>query len=196
VVPANLTADFAAPPITSREWDALVIPESYRAEIIRGELVVTPAVSMAHARAESRLTVALAAAVPTGYEVVSGADWKLVVDAVVAMAPIPDLMVVGKDQSGPLVRPPLLAVEILSPADHHRLLRTDMTRIEGKRADYAANGLKDYLEVDLTTPAPTAASFELREGALVEAARASGTQVLRAKRPFPYQVIPADLVAG
>jgi Uma2 family endonuclease len=112
------------------------------------------------------------------------------------MAPIPDLMIVARDQSGPLVAPPLLAVEILSPADHHHLLRTGMTRIEGKRADYAANGLEDYLEVDLTTPTATAARFELRQGALVEAARASGAQVLQASRPFPYDLTPVDLLAG
>jgi len=39
-------------------------------------------------------------------------------------------------------------------------------------------------------------AFELDGGRYVEAARVSGGEPLRARRPFPVEVIPARLVAG
>ena len=58
----------------------------------------------------------------------------------------------------------------------------------------AVNGLADYLEVDLTADRPVVIRYELKAGVLVEAARATGTAVLKTNRPFPYRLRPSDLV--
>ena len=110
------------------------------------------------------------------------------------MAPQPDLVVIPRTERGSsLERAPLLAVEILSPSDH-QLLAGGMTRRQGKVSDYAANGLEDYLEIDLTTPAPVATRYELRQGVLVPVDRAQGTTVLKAARPFVYEFAPSALL--
>ena len=170
------------------------MPEGYRAEVVRGELVVTPAASVDHGRAQIRLAVVLAAVVPAGFEPVSGVEWRLDVGRVVAMAPQPDLMVVPRSARGAAItHPPLLAVEIRSPSDDH-LLAAGMTRREGKLLDYAANGLVDFLELDLTAPGPVATRYELRDGALVAVDTVAGPSVLRADRPFAYAFSPQSLV--
>ena len=183
-----------ATPIGAGDWDLLTIPEGYRAEVVRGELVVTPGASVDHGRAQSRLTVMLAAVLPAGFEVVSGVEWRLDVGGVVAMAPQPDLMVVPRSTRGPSISaPPLFAVEILSTSDRHHLA-AGMTRREGKLLDYAANGLEDLVEVDLTVPIPLAARYERRDGELVMVDSVVGSAVLRAVRPFAYEFSPAALV--
>jgi len=184
-----------APPVRVADWEALAVPEGYRAEIIRGELVVTPGTDLDHGRAQSRLTVLLAAAAPSSFEPVSGIEWRLDVGGVVAMAPQPDIMVVPRSVKGPaILLAPLLAVEVLSPSDLSHRLANGMTRREGKLADYAANRLEDYLEIDLTAATPVAVRYELRSDTLVEVDRADGTAALRAVRPFAYEFRPAELV--
>jgi Uma2 family endonuclease len=184
------------PPVRVADWEVFAVPEGYRAEVIQGELVVTPGTGVDHGRAQSRLTVLLAAAAPRGYEPVSGIEWRLDVGGVVAMAPQPDIMIVPRDARGPaILELPLLAVEVLSPSDTSHRLASGMTRREGKLADYARNGLKDYLEIDLTTATPIAVRYELRRRSLVEVDRAVGTAVLRVDRPFSYEVCPFDLIS-
>ena len=58
----------AAPPVRVADWEAFTVPEGYRAEIIRGELVVTPGTDVDHGRAQNRLVTLLAGLVPAGYE--------------------------------------------------------------------------------------------------------------------------------
>lgn len=183
-----------APPVSASDWDTLSVPEGYRAEVIRGELVVTPGASVDHGRAQSRLAVMLASMAPPDHEPVSGVEWRLDAGGMVAMAPQPDLMVIPRSARGPSVDgPPMLAVEILSPSDR-QLLTSGMTRREGKLLDYAANGLEDYLEIDLTTPGPVATRYELREGVLVPTGIAQGTTVLQVVRPFAYEFAPSALL--
>ena len=183
------------PPVRVADWEAFTVPEGYRAEIIRGELVVTPGTDVDHGRAQSRLSTLLAGLVPAGFDPISGVEWRLDSGGLVAMAPQPDIMVVPRSARGPAVTaPPLLAVEVLSPSDFTHRLTNGMTRREGKLADYALNGLADYLEVDLTADPPVAIRYELKDGVLVEAARATGTAVLKTTRPFPYRFRPIDLV--
>jgi hypothetical protein len=90
--------------VTEEYRDEFEPPEAYRAEIIRGELVLSPAPSLPHARAQKRLLVLLDAAVPT------------------------------------------------------------------------------------------AIRYELHDGVLLEVDRAEGDKRLTADRPFPYELVPADLV--
>lgn len=183
-----------APPVLSGDWDSLSVPEGYRAEIIRGELVVTPAASVDHGRVQVRLALILASLAPPDYEPISGVEWRLDTAGVVAMAPQPDLMVVPRSARGASIdQPPLLAVEILSPSDSQRLAN-GMTRREGKLADYAVNGLADYLEIDLMRPGPVATRYELRDGLLVPTGIAGGTTLLQTTRPFAYEFIPSSLL--
>ena len=183
------------PPVLVGDWDSLSVPEGYRAEIIRGELVVTPAASVDHGRVQSRLVVILASAAPHDHEPISGVEWRLDTGGVVAMAPQPDLMVVPRSARGASIdRAPLLAVEILSPSDNQRLAN-GMTRREGKLADYAVNGLADYLEIDLVAPGSVATRYELCDDALVPTGIASGTTLLQANRPFAYEFAPSALLA-
>jgi Uma2 family endonuclease len=87
----------------------------------------------------------------------------------------------------------LLAVEVLSPSDGSRL-SDGLTRIEGKRADYAANGLTDYLEIEPYGDGYLARRCELVEGLLVVADAVGVGGVLVATRPFPYELHLADLL--
>ena len=184
-----------APPVRVADWEAFSVPEGYRAEIVQGELVVTPGTDVSHGKAQNILVALLARLIPAGYASVSGVEWRLERGGMVAMAPQPDLMVVPRSATGPAVTAaPLLAVEVLSPSDFTHRLASGMNRREGKLVDYAVNGLSDYLEVDLTADTPVAIRYELRDGVLVEVARAVGTAVLKSNRPFPYRFRPTDLV--
>lgn len=184
-----------APPVRVADWEAFTVPEGYRAEIIRGELVVTPGTGVGHGLAQNRLVALLAGSIPAGYGSISGVEWRLESRGLVAMAPQPDLMVVPLSAEGPAITvPPLLAVEILSPSDFTHRLSNGMIRRKAKLVDYAVNGLADYLEVDLTGDTPVAIRYELRNGLLVECARVAGRTSLEASRPFAYRFRPADLV--
>jgi Uma2 family endonuclease len=167
-------------------WDQFEPPEGLRAEIIRGELVLSPSASRAHAFVQWRVQQALALAAPPGYGPISGLEWRLANEPIVASAPVPDVMVVA--EAGDLA--PLLAVEILSPSDKRRL-RDGMTRIEGKRADYAAHGLAHYLEIDLALR--TVEVYRLENGSLTSLAVARGSEEVRVPEPFPYRLVLDDL---
>jgi len=182
-----------APRVGATDWERLELPEGYTAEVIRGELVVSPLAPRPHGRALSRLVAASSSDVPEGYEAMAGSEWRLDVRGIVAMAPQPDVVVVRRDTDD-VRTAPLLAVEVLSPSDGQRLT-TGHTRIEGKRQDYAANGLKDYLEIDLAGSKTVAVRFELVEGVLVEVDRAVGAEVLSSDRPFRYRLVPIDLTS-
>jgi Uma2 family endonuclease len=183
----------AAPFLRSDIWDRFEVPEPYRAEIVLGELVVTPAPSVLHGRVQIVLGALLRSQLPSSLRAASGVEWRFDERGVVAMAPQPDLVVLHHKVTE-LRAAPTLAVEILSPSDANRLERTSVSRIEGKRLDYADRGLLDYLEVDLSGPAPVLIRYELQDGDLLEVDRATGEETLTAERPFRYSLRPADLV--
>lgn len=173
-------------------WENFDPPPGFRAEIIQGELVLTPSPGAAHAFAATDLTVALGVSLPKEFGVVQNLEWRLPCGGVVAAAPIPDLMVILRNVLK-VVDPPLLAVEILSPSDLASF-SDGRTRIGAKRSDYAANGLKHYLEVDLLTPrAKSVTRFEMVDGVVIRMEEAIGDEVLVAKLPFPYEICPNDL---
>jgi Uma2 family endonuclease len=181
-------------PVSNAMWLDFEILDGYRAEIIQEELVVTPAPSFGHTRLQLKLYDIFKPRVPDGYEFLFGCEWKFVERGIVAMAPIPDLLVIPRGIEC-IDDPPLLAGEVLSPSDFQRLSDGQgLRRIEGKRLDYARFGLVDYLEIDLTTKVPTAVRYELQGGELVEVDRAEGDKCLTADRPFIYELVPAELV--
>jgi Uma2 family endonuclease len=179
-------------PVTTDFWESFELPDGYRAEVIRHELVVTGTPALAHFRVRMNLLWLLDGLVPHDTEVIVGPEWKVDDCGVVAMAPQPDLMVTRRDVE-PAKEPPLLAVEVLTPA-HHGHLEEGITRIAGKRLDYAEHGLTDYLEIDPTAEIPMASRYELRGGRLIEVARSAGDEPLIVTRPFPYEVIPSALL--
>jgi hypothetical protein len=89
---------------------------------------------------------------------------------------------------------PLLTVEVLSESDHHRLERSPLTRIEGKRLDYAAHGVEHHLEVDLAGRIVN--RFQRRAGRLDVVDSADRDQATLVSRvPFPYVIDLAALFA-
>jgi Uma2 family endonuclease len=187
----------SAPPVPVEWWDRFEPPEGYRAEIIRGELVVAPAPSNAHQYATGELFVVLRAAArafaSTGCVVLPGGEWQLAEHGLVAQAPQPDVVVRRRASGRILDEAPLLAVEVLSLSDGSRL-EDGLTRIEGKRVDYAAHGLTDYLEIELQRSGYVARRYELVDDRLVVADEVGAGGVLVATRPFPYEVHLSDLV--
>jgi Uma2 family endonuclease len=174
-------------------WDDFVPPTGLRAEIIQGELVLTPSPTLDHGFAQTRLFRALDAQLPVGYEIVQGIEWRLAVEGIVAAAPQPDIMVVPQ-QSGTrvLTVSPLLAVEVLSPSDG-QLLPQGVSRIEGKRLDFAANGLEHYLEVEWAADVCTVRRYELCDGELAVVDVAEGDGLLVSAVPYDYEIRPSRL---
>ncbi|HEY1178714.1 MAG TPA: Uma2 family endonuclease [Phytomonospora sp.] len=99
----------------------------------------------------------------------------------------PDVLVARKQDIGEkkLVRPPVLAIEVLSPG-------TALVDLNLKRKAYAESGILAHWGVD---PArETIAINELDGAQYVETLSATGEEVLTATAPFPVDIRPADLV--
>jgi Uma2 family endonuclease len=178
-------------------------PAGLSASVIRGELVLTPAPSDEHQYACGRLVVLLDSAVASAdpsLVILPGGGWHLDEERRVAMDPQPDVVIRHRADGGHRSRTPVLAVEVISPSDSERLTSDPrLTRIEGKRLDYADHGLTDYLEYDGFLPGaggPVLRRYELRlpEHRLVLAGQASGDEPLIAERPFPYRLVPSELL--
>lgn len=183
--------------IGEHQWDAFEVPEPYGAEIIRGELVVTPAADGPHALISDELRQVLRRSLRPGERCVSGVEWRLTVDHRVAAAPQPDVVVapVAALLEKHLTAPPILAIEVLSSSDQRRLDRhPHLTRRQGKLLDYADGGLVDYLEIERRAGQLVAVRYELHDGRLEEVDRAIGDEPLVADRPFPYVVQPCFLL--
>ena len=172
-------------------WETFEPPPSARAEIIRGVLSLTPSPSDAHGVVLSGLIVALGPHLPAGYVTVPAIEWRSTKVGIVAMAPQLDLMVCRWDaKAKKLAKPPLLGIEVLSPADTAPW--EGSTRIEGKRLDYAANGLAHYQEVDLNGPSIT--RYELQDSALVVVEKVVSDDLLKVDEPFAYELRPSALL--
>jgi Uma2 family endonuclease len=164
----------------------LVVPERLRAEIIEGDIVLSPAAPFAHGRIATRIASAFVRAADTDL----GFRWEAVVGTGVAEPEsqgwIPDVAIVDKQRSeeiseaglvviGP--RDMTMAIEVTSPsnADHDREpgpqhRQKNGNRIKTKWADYAFAGVEFYLLVDCdprvsrailySDPNPTTARYE------------------------------------
>ena len=178
--------------LPERWWDEFELPAGLSAEIIAGELVLSPSPTLDHGFAQSQLFRALDRHLPGGHEIVPGIEWRLAADGLVAAAPQPDLMVVRREAGERLTDVPLLAVEVLSPSDHKMLVQ-GIRRIEGKRLDFAANGLRHYLEVERVAGVCTVRRYELHEGRLEVVEVTEGDKPLVATVPYDYEVLPSRL---
>jgi Uma2 family endonuclease len=171
-------------PFTRADLDAMP-DDGHRYELIDGVLVVTPAPVWMHQRVHSKLFGSLLNACPPDLEVLSAPfDVALAEDTVMQ----PDLLVARRaDYSvrGLEQKPPVLAVEVLSPSTRRIDLMLKFSRFE-------AAGCAAYWVVDPDTPSLIA--WELRDGAYTQVAKVTGTEPARLTSPFDVSVVPADLI--
>jgi Uma2 family endonuclease len=157
-----------------------------RYELIDGELFVSASPRNDHQRVVGNLHLLLRAACPPDLEVLLGPiDW--VVDDHNVF--VPDL-VVGRrtDTAGQnLRRPPVLAVEVLSPSTR----KIDVGR---KFTAYERAGLAHYWIVDPVAPAVRV--VEHRDRRFCTTAAVTGADTLALERPFPITLVPYALLAG
>ncbi len=157
--------------------------DGHRYELIDGCLIVTPLPSISHQWAAAGLFKLLSAAAPEGLSVIFAPfDWIIGTHTKLQ----PDLLVFRRTDVDPdaLRKPPLLAVEVLSPSTRRIDLGT-------KRLAIAAGGAAHYWVVDPLAPSITA--FDLAGGELVEKGNAVGEDSLSLDRPFPITIVPARL---
>lgn len=166
-----------------------------RAEVVQGELVLSPSPSRAHQIAVVALIMLFEQMLPDTFRVVPDIEWRFDVHGFVAKAPRPDLVVVPRADDGPLVDIPILAVEVLSPTDHRPLTAHPMLRVDGKILDYAANGLRHYLEISLgDVSTARLVTLELNgSGRVVHSAE--GDELFEVNEPFAFSFRPSDLLA-
>ena len=159
-----------------------------RYELIDGELLVSPAPGWAHQEAVYTVYMVLRQACPPDMRVI-GAPFAVRPDKYNEVQP--DVLVarfvdLTEDD---LPRAPLLAVEVISPTS--RLRDASL-----KKAVYARLGTPSYWLVDPNPDKPSLTVFDLADGNYKEIAQVTGGQAWTASRPFPVQLIPADLVRG
>ena len=98
----------------------------------------------------------------------------------------PDVLVARREDftERELPKPPLLAVEVLSPTTKRVDLMLKWSRLE-------AAGCPAYWVVDPDTPSLIA--WEMRDGAYAQVAKVTGDEVARLEVPFGVTVVPVDL---
>lgn len=171
--------------------DVLAMPEDgLRYELFDGMLIVNPPPIVGHQIALARLLALLDTRAHPGW---------LVLPAPVGWRPglqrwfEPDLVVFDDFPGAPelphLVNPPALVVEVLSP----RTRAYDQTL---KRQAYDEGGVGAYWIVGPSAAEPSVVFLERGAdgGSLVEVSRAVGTEVARATRPWPVEIVPTDLI--
>lgn len=160
-----------------------------RYELVDGRLDVSPAPVSLHTLIESRLTFHLTNWAPEDVMVLAGPGINL--DEQRTHHRIPDVAVIGEaDFERPyLSRPPLLAIEVVSPEsvfrDHHT-----------KAREYAEFGVASYWIVNPAPDKPGIAEFRLDDGNYREVTQVFGPDTFRTEAPFPVTLVPHWLVAA
>ncbi|GAA3759759.1 Uma2 family endonuclease [Spinactinospora alkalitolerans] len=159
-----------------------------RYELVDGRLDVSSAPAQPHTRAETRLTWLLATVAPDEFEVQSGPG--VTFNAKRTHHRIPDVAVKRSEplEVPHLTRPPLLAVEVVSPEsilrDHHT-----------KKREYANFGVQAYWLITPSLDKPDIIEFRLEDGEFIEVRQAVGSDVFETDFPFPVRIVPEWLVA-
>jgi Uma2 family endonuclease len=155
-----------------------------RYELIDGMLIVSPAPGTRHQKIAYRLYGVLEPACPPEFEVM-GAPYAVHHGESIELQP--DVLVgrfedfTDKD----LPKPPVLAVEVLSPS-------TALNDLNTKKAAYERLGVESYWVIDPNQARLTV--FELRDGSYAETASVTGGEAFDATRPFPVRIVPIDLL--
>ncbi|MFC7326407.1 Uma2 family endonuclease [Marinactinospora rubrisoli] len=160
-----------------------------RYELVDGRLDVSPAPVYVHTLVEGRLAIHLGPAlVRAGFMILQGLGMNLKGDR--DHHRIPDLAVIRADagEHPYLTRPPLLAVEVLSPECR------DRDRF-AKRAEYAEFGVPSYWIIDPSLEKPSILELRLDGGTYRAAARVFGDDVFRTDAPCRLSIVPRWLVS-
>jgi Uma2 family endonuclease len=166
---------------------ALLPDDGLRYELFDGVVVASPLPDVRHQRALGRIFLLLDAACPPDLEV--------------CVAPFgfqpatqrsfqPDVMIVRRKDvrdDASLKKPPLLAVEVLSPSTHS--LDTIF-----KRSLYATSGVDLFWTFDPKRMEFVA--YERNGDAYVEVARARDGEAIALDRPYPVEICPARIIQG
>jgi Uma2 family endonuclease len=173
-------------PFTVAELDRMP-DDGHRYELLDGALVVSPRPGNPHQEVAAELLGLLRSACPAAMRALP--EPAVQVSQTTEFAP--DLVVITREQvtAAKCTQPPLLVVEVRSPS-------TALIDLNAKKAAYERFGVPSYWVVIPDSGKPELIAFELRGGHYEEAARVSGDEPFRARRPFPVEVIPARLVSG
>lgn len=176
-----------APP-RGRPWtvdDLAGLPDDgLRRELVDGVLLVSPAPTVLHQNAVSRLVQILAAAGPADLRVWPSPIAYRVSDRREVQ---PDVVVAPATALGGAVLSvtPMLVVEVLSPG-------TAAVDTVLKRHLYEQAGVPTYWLVDPDAPSLTV--LELVRGGYREAVTVRGAEALDTDRPFAVRLTPAELI--
>ena len=88
---------------------------------------------------------------------------------------------------------PLYTAEVVSLSDHHRLSGGGPTRIEAKRADYAARGVLGHLEIEFRGEHIEARWYQSVGDTFELVASVRDDQQLTVSGPVPFTLVPAGL---
>jgi Uma2 family endonuclease len=157
-----------------------------RYELIEGEIVVSPSPTSHHQVISARLFRLLDDACPSGMMVLY-APLDVALDELSVVEP--DLIVFDRADLGErgLDKPPLLAVEILSPSTRSR----DLVR---KKRLYERAGIQSYWVIDPDEDAIAMTAWELRDGRYQVVAAIAGDEEWEATAPYDVRVVPSQLV--
>lgn len=159
-----------------------------RYEIVDGGLLVSPAPGWPHQEVVYTLYGILRAGCPRELRVI-GAPFGVRPDEFneyqpdVLVARYADLTMKN------LPKPPLLAVEVVSPT-------SGLSDATLKKAVYERLGVESYWLVHPDRAQPALTVFELDGDEYRQVAHVVGDEPFEAQQPFPVRVVPADLVAG
>ncbi|MBV9205816.1 MAG: Uma2 family endonuclease [Actinobacteria bacterium] len=177
----------AGRPFTVAELDRMP-DDGRRYELLDGMLAVSPRPTPVHQIVSLRLASMLELSCPDGLQVIPEPAVQLSDDTEFD----PDI-VVSRDSdiwAAKISVPPVLVVEIRSPS-------TALIDLNRKKMAYERFGVASYWIVDPDLPSPALSAYELQDGGRYEqVAHVRGSQPLRARRPFPVEVVPAQLVAA
>ncbi len=173
--------------LTRDDLDAL--PDNrLRHELINGSIIMTPAPGTAHQTMTLRLWARLDAACSgTGLKALAAPYDVVLGDDVLQ----PDIVVAARDAfsardlAAPPHSPPLLVVEVRSPATVH---------LDGgvKRDLYEAAGIPSFWLLDPLEPSVTV--LELVDGRFEQVGRVSGDDSLVVTQPLELEFSPAELL--
>jgi Uma2 family endonuclease len=166
--------------------------DGHRYELLDGILLVSPAPGVWHQEVAGTLYRLLYQACPPELHVVIAPfEWRgsrrTALQPDVLVARHGDLLAVEGGKF--LGKPPVLAVEVLSPSTR----RIDRL---SKLSAYEEAGVDSYWLVDPDPQAPSLHALDLVDGRYVEVGCPSGEQAWQAQRPFPVTIRPAELAAG
>ncbi|QBI56012.1 Uma2 family endonuclease [Streptomonospora litoralis] len=178
------------PPVQRLTVDDLArMPDDGRRyELVDGRLDVSPAPVFLHTLIESRLNTYLGMTAPQEYLVLNGLGINFNADR--THHRIPDVVVLrSQDAEHPYItRPPVLAVEVVSPES---VLRDNHT----KRREYADFGIESYWIINPAPDKTGISELRLENGQYVEARQVHGEDLFETELPFPVRLVPHWLTA-